>query len=167
MFPVRWIVAVVAVLAGFQMTAPPGVAGESGTLSFVRTYVKDYTTIEYAGTSVTGGTLEGVVSIVESSGGPFVAGARERVTCVVLAKRSDAGVDLESSCTATGESGDQWYTLSKRSSGGVESGGGGPGTLEIAGGTGAYEGVTGRCDYDVSYLADGWVSMTTHCTWQR
>ena len=162
MMPIRWIVPVVA--AGL-LAAAPVTAEEAGTLSFIRTYVQDYTTIDFAGGSVSGGSLDGVVAILESSSGPFVEGVRDRVTCIVLAKRSQGGIDLEAPCTATNASGDQWYTLSKRSSGDLEAGG--PGTLEILGGTGAFEGVTGACTYGVSYLEDGWVSMTTYCTWQR
>ena len=162
MMPIRWVVPAVA--AGF-LGAAPVAAGEAGTMSFIRTYVEDYATIDFAGGSVTGGSLDGVVTILESSGGPFVEGVRDRVTCLVVAKRSEGGIDLDAPCTATSASGDQWYTLSKRSSGDLEAGG--PGTLEILGGTGAFEGVTGACTYGVSYLEDGWVSMTTYCTWQR
>ena len=162
MTPIRWILSAVA--AGFLGAAPVG-AEETGTLSFTRTYVQDYATIDFAGGSVTGGSLDGVVTILESSGGPFVEDARHRVTCIVLAKRSQDDIDLEASCTATNASGEQWYTLSKRSSGNLETGG--PGTLEILGGTGAFEGVTGACTYGVSYLEGGWVSLTTDCTWQK
>ena len=70
-------------------------------------------------------------------------------------------------CETTAPSGDRWYTLSKRSAGDVEAGGGGPGTMEIVGGTGAFEGLSGSCTYDVSYLPDNWVVMIADCTWQR
>ena len=83
---------------------------------------------------------------------------------MVYIKRSEAGFDLEMPCETTAPSGDKWYTLSKRSEGDVEAGSGGPGTMEILGGTGAYEGIGGRCTYDVDYLPDNWVVMIADCT---
>ena len=153
--------------AGMLCAAHVATAEESGTLRIIRTYVQDYTTIDHAGGSVTGGPLEGTVTVLESSGGPFVAGAHQRITCVVYAKSTQAGIDLDAPCTMTAASGDTWYTHSKRRAGDVETGGGGPGTMEILGGTGVYEGIGGTCTYDVGYLPDNWVSMIADCTWQR
>ena len=53
--------------------------------------------------------------------------------CMTDGKRSGAGMDLESSCTMTGASGDQLYYLSKRSAGDVGAGGGGEGRTELMG----------------------------------
>ena len=39
--------------------------------------------------------------------------------------------------------------------------------MEIVGGTGAFEGVSGSCTHDVSYLPDDWVVMIADCIWQR
>ena len=94
-------------------------------------------------------------------------GTHERVTCVVYRGRSEAGVDLVAPCTMTTSSGDRWYTLSKRSAGDIEVDGGGAGRMEILGGTGIYEGVSGNCTYDVAYLPDNWVTMIADCTWRK
>ena len=153
--------------AGMLCAAHIAMAEESGTLRIIRTYVQDYTTIDHAGGSVTGGPLEGTVTVLESSGGPFVVGAHERITCVVYAKSTEAGIDLDAPCTMTAPSGDRWYTHSKRRAGDVEEGGGGSGSLDILGGTGVYEGISGTCTYDVGYLPDNWVSMIADCTWQK
>ena len=102
-----------------------------------------------------------------AAAGPFVEGTHDRATCVVYIKRSEAGFELEVPCETTAPSGDKWYTLSKRREGDVEAGSGGPGTMEILGGTGAYEGIGGSCTYDVDYLPDNWVVMIADCTWQR
>ncbi len=139
-------------------------AADEGSLRFLRTYVQDYTTIDHAGTQVTGGSLDGVVSIVDASDGPFVPGAHFRVTCIVSVVAGQE-FDLHAPCTAEDESGDEWYTVSRRGSGDIESGGGGG--LELVGGTGAFAGVTGSCAYDVSYLGDGWVALMADCAWQR
>ena len=167
MFLVSKIAAALAAGAGVLCAAHTAMAEESGSVRLIRTYVQDYTTINHADARVTGGTLEGVVTILESSGGPFVEGTHGRATCVVYIKRAEAGFDLEVPCETTAPSGDRWYTLSQRREGNVEAGSGGPGTMEILGGTGAYEGVSGSCTYDVDYLADNWVVMIADCTWQR
>ena len=156
-----------AAAAGFLCAAHPAAAGESGSVRLIRTYVQDYTTIDHADGSFTAGTLKGTVTVLRSSGGPFVEGAHDRITCVVYIARSEAGFALEVPCTTTAASGDRWYTLSKRSAGDIEAGGGGPGTMALLGGTGAYEGIGGSCTYDVDYLPDNWVVMIADCTWQR
>jgi len=152
--------------AGTLCLAHAATAEESGSIRLIRTYVQDYTTIVHADARYTGGPLEGSVTILESSGGPFVEGTHERITCLVYAKSTDAGIDLDAPCTMTAPSGDRWYTHSKRRAGTVETGGGGPGTMEILGGTGVYAGIGGSCTYDVGYLADGWVAMIVDCTWR-
>ena len=157
------LIAAGAILCGAQAA----LAEESGSVRLVRTYVQDYTTFDFDGGSMTGGTLEGVITVLQSSGGPFVEGTHERVTCLVHARRSGAGIDLEAPCTMTAPSGDEWYTVSRRTAGDVETGGGGPGTIEILGGTGAYAGLSGTCTYEVDYLPDDWVAMIADCTWQR
>ena len=108
--------------AGIMCAAHTATAEESGALRIVRTYVQDYTTIDHGGVRVTAGTLAGVATILQSSGGPFVEGTHDRATCVVYIKRSEAGFDLEVPCETTAPSGDKWYTLSKRSEGDVEAG---------------------------------------------
>ena len=162
--------AVVAALAGgvgLLCTAHPAGAEEGGDVRLIGTYAQDYTTIDHAGSSVTGGALEGVVTILQSSGGPFVEGAHERATCVVYIKRSEVGFDLEVPCEMVAPSGDRWYTLSARRTGDIEAGGGGPGKMKILGGTGPYEGLSGSCSYDVDYLPDDWLVMIADCTWQK
>ncbi len=56
MMLISWVVPAVA--AEF-LGAAPVAAEEAGTLSFIRTYVQDYATIDFAGGSVTGGSLDG------------------------------------------------------------------------------------------------------------
>ena len=64
--------------AGIMCVAHTAAAEESGSLRIIRTYVQDYTTIDHGGVRVTGGTLEGAVTILQSSGGPFVEGTGAR-----------------------------------------------------------------------------------------
>ena len=62
----------------------------------------------------------------------------------------------------TDTSGDQWLTVSKRSTGG-----GGGGMVELLGGTGKYAGITGSCSYTVKYLPDDWASVEMNREWSR
>lgn len=161
------IAAALVAATGLLCAAHVAAAEESGSVRLIRTYVQDYTTVDHDGVTYTAGTLEGVVTILESSGGPFVAGAHDSATCVAYVKRSEAGFDLEVPCEATAPSGDRWYTLSERRAGDIEAGGGGPGDMKIVGGTGAYAGMSGSCTYDVDYLPGDWVIMIADCTWQK
>ena len=158
-----------AVLAALAVlyAAPSAFAQESGSFSAIASYVRDFTTVEHAGGTYFGGSLEGSTTILASSGDPFVEGGHSLSTCVAFGKRSAAGVDLESACTIANASGDTLYLIAKRSAGDVEAGGGGQGQLELAGGTGVYAGLTGSCAYETNYLANNQVVTTTDCTWHR
>ena len=153
--------------AGMLSAAWAAAADEGGSFRIIRTFLQGYTTIEHGDVRYTGGPSEGSITVLESSGGPFVAGTHQRITCVVFARSTEAGIDLDAPCTVTAPSGDTWYSHSKRRSGNVETGGGGPGTLEILGGTGVYAGIGGSCTYEVGYLPDNWVATLADCTWQR
>ncbi len=145
----------------------PAVAQQSGSFELVETHVHDYTTLEHAGRTITAGSLEGAATVVRSSGGPFAEGGNWRVTCVVYAGRSDAGIDLEAPCTMTDESGDRVYLLAERREGDVAVGGGGRGVQRIVGGTGRYAGVTGDCPYTTSHLPDRWLVSQGTCNWRK
>ena len=158
--------AAVAALAAL-CAAPSAFAQESGSFSVVATYVRDFTSIEHADGVYFGGSMEGSTTTLASSGEPFVEGGHSLSTCVVLGKRSVAGLDLQSACTITSASGDTLYLTAERRAGDVEAGGGGQGELELAGGTGVYAGLAGRCAYQTDYLANNQVVTTTDCTWHR
>jgi len=142
-------------------------AEESGTYELIASEVHDYTTLEHAGRTITGGPLEGTASIVATSGGPFTDGADYRVTCVVYVKKSDAGLDLEAPCTMTDGAGDALYVLAERRAGDVAAGGGGRGNHRILGGTGKFSGIVGNCPYTTSYLPGKWIVTRAKCTWRR
>ena len=147
--------------------AQTAVAGESGSFELIETHVHDYTTLEHAGRTITAGPLQGTASVAAASGGPFSGGADYRSTCMVYAKKSDAGIDLESSCAMTDEAGDVLYLLAERRAGDVAAGGGGAGNQRILGGTGKYAGIVGDCPYRTSYLPGKWLVSRATCTWRR
>ena len=163
----RGIAAAVLAALGIICAAPAAFAQESGSFSVIATYVRDFTSIEHADGTYFGGSMEGSTTTLASSGAPFVEGGHSLSTCVVLGKRSAAGLDLQSACTITNASGDTLYLTAERRAGDVEAGSGGQGELELAGGTGVYAGLAGTCAYDTSYLANNQVVTTTDCSWHR
>ena len=163
----RGVAAAVMAGLGILCAAPGAFAQEGGSFSAVANYVRDFTSIEHADGTYFGGTLEGSTTTLASSGEPFVAGGSSLSTCVVFGKRAAAGLDLQTACTSTNASGDTLYLTAERRAGDVDAGGGGEGRIEIAGGTGAYAGVTGTCAYDTNYLENDQVVTKTDCIWHR
>ena len=67
------------ILASGMLYAAQAVAGgESGSFRYVASLVHDYTTLEHAGQTVTGGPLHGTFTVTGSSGGPFAEGQKRR-----------------------------------------------------------------------------------------
>ena len=163
----RGIAVALAAVIGGPCAAASAFGQESGSFSAIATYVRDFTTVEHADGAYFGGKLEGSTTILASSGDPFVEGGHGLATCVVFGKRSAADLDLQTACTSTNTAGDTLYLVAERRAGDVDAGGGGQGQLELAGGTGAYAGLTGSCAYETSYLANNQVVTTTDCTWYR
>ena len=159
--------ALVTFASGTLFAAQMAIAGESGTYEAVSSFVYDYTKFDFANQKIISGPLHGTETITKSSGGLFVVNESSVFVCVVYAKKSDAGMDLEAPCATTDASGDISFTLSKRSAGDIETGGGGDGRQEIVGGTGKYAGITGSCTFTVEYLTgDRAISINT-CEWQK
>ena len=90
------------------------------------------------------------------------------IRCLIYARSSkDKGVSLDAPCLLTDGDGDKLYAVAKRGTGDIQAGGGGEGGSELIGGTGKYEGITGSCAYDTSYLPSGHVVTIADCTWKR
>ena len=156
------------VLVGLLCTTHSIHAGEGGSFSMITSWVHDYETIERPGRAVTVGTLEGIMTILESSHSPFMAGEHSVSKCLVYAKRSEDKHSLEAHCTLTDASNDKFHMGARRHEGDTEAGGGGAGVWKFLGGTGKYAGVSGTCEYIVEYLAENWtVNTARHCKWHR
>jgi len=140
---------------------------KSGTYDFVLSAVTDFTAVKQLDHVVRAGTLDGTVTIIKSSGGPFEAGSSGTLSGLLYLKKSAAGIDLESPGAITDSAGDTWYSVARRSAGDQAVGGGGAGLQEISGGTGKYEGITGTCEYIVDYLPDSKIVTQSTCQWQR
>ena len=149
-----------------MMAAQAVVAEESGSYRSLRSYRHDYITVDHGGRTFTGGTLKGTMTIIESSGGPFVEGANSYSECLGFSRNSVDGIYVEAPCTDTDTSGDLMYTRAVRNEGdiGVV---GGEGVWELLGGTGNYEGIAGSCSYRIEYLQGGVAVVHADCTWRR
>lgn len=164
----RLIVATLAVVVSLPLfSVRTAVAEESGSVTALYSLVRNYTTIEHAGGKVTGGTLAGTSTVLESSGAPFVEGANSNVDCVTYVRMSEAGIDLKAPCLIVDADGDRMFTMSMRETGDIQDGGGGLGRAEFMGGTGKYAGISGSCSYDTEYMPDNRVVTSARCDWKK
>lgn len=144
-------------------------AGDGGKFTMLLTASHNYAVVEHAEGTVFGGGLEGVATIIASTGGPFVKDSHVYVACVVYGKRRSAGFQLENSCTVTdaNDKAHRFYTLGARRAGTASQGGGGDGEFKIVGGTGRFAGVEANCLYDATYLAGNRNVTSLACEWSR
>ncbi len=163
----RVMAVALASVVGVLGTTPTLAVGESGTFSVLRSYVRDYATLEHAAGTISTGVLEGTVTTLTSSGEPFTQGEHSLIRCLFYAISTADGVNLEAPCTTTDRSGERWFTLSQRNAGDTATGGGGEGRWELMGGTGKYVGVTGTCSYKTFYLTQDRVVTEGRCAWER
>lgn len=140
---------------------------ESGTYESVVSLTTDYTKSERGDETITGGSSSGTSTIIKSSGGLFVEGSSSLFGCIVFAKKSAAGMDLEAPCTSTDPSGEKIFSIARRKVGDVNPGGGGVGKSEMQGGTGKYAGLTGSCTYKVEILPGNHLVSISKCQWQK
>jgi hypothetical protein len=140
---------------------------ESGTYESVVSLTTDYVRSEHGDETVTGGSSNGTSTIIKSSGGPFAEGSSSLFGCIVYAKKTAAGMDLEAPCTSTDSSGDKIFSVARRKVGDVTPGGGGTGKSETQGGTGKFAGLTGSCTYKVDILSANRLVTISKCQWQR
>lgn len=151
---------------GVVIAVQSAIAKENGSFRMLMSGVTDYASIDHAGAKVTGGSLKGTVTVLQSSGGLFAEGATHLLTCVVYATVSETDTDVRAACTVTDASGDNWFALAQRRAGEIREGGGG-GRWELVGGTGKYSGLSGNCPYEVEYLPGNRLISTGKCTWKR
>ena len=139
---------------------------ESGEFVSVSTYRANYTVVNHGGTRIMAGSLRGKLTIIESSGGPFVLGATYPTSCAAYIKEVGQVInDIEAPCTMTNFNGDTLYMMATKNV--VES----SGTFNLLGGTGVYDGLTGTCnlaDYTaIEYLVNDRAAITLSCNWTK
>ena len=151
----------------FVQSASADHHAKSGSFEYVLSAVTDFVAVEQLDHVVRAGTLDGTVTIIKSSGGPFEEGSSGTLAGILYLKKSPSGIDLESPGVITDSSGDKWYAVARRSAGDQAVGGGGSGRQEIAGGTGKYESINGICEYVVDYLPENKIVSRSTCQWQK
>jgi len=154
-------------LLSVSFAAPQLSMADSGTYESVTSLVTNYIKSERGDETVTGGSSSGTTTFTKSSGGMFSEGSSSLFDCIIFAKRSASGIDLEAPCTQTDPSGDKLFSIAKRRTGDVTSGTSGEGTSELTGGTGKFAGLTGKCNYKVDYLAGNRLVSIARCQWQK
>ena len=108
-------------------------AAESGTYESVASLVTSYAKSERGDETVIGGSSSGTSTVTRSSGALFKEGTSSLMECIVFAKKSAAGMDMEAPCTNTSSAGDKMFTVAKRKVGDVTAGSTGEGKSEITG----------------------------------
>jgi hypothetical protein len=149
------------------LVVPTVCLAESGTYEQVWSLLANYTKSERGSETVTGGSSSGTATIVKSSGGLFTEGASDVAECILFAKKSAAGLDLEAPCSTTSPAGDKIFSVAIRKIGDVTPGSTGTGKSHIAGGTGKFSGITGDCTYKVENLPPNHIVSMVKCEWQK
>ena len=142
-------------------------AGEKGTFDFVQSIsITNQMAIEQVDHKMIGIVGSGTMTISKSDGGPFEEGSSATVSVIAYIKQTNDGMNLESPIVVEDASGDKLFMVMRRSTGTFDTGGGGQGRAELAGGTGKFLGLTGSCPYEVTFLEGGNVVVrATQCDW--
>jgi hypothetical protein len=154
-------------LAAISLLAAQGAFADNGSYEAVTSLTTDYARFEQGDVTVTGGSSSGTQTIIKSTGGLFPERSSTLFACIVYAKKSAGGLDLEASCNSTDSSGDKVFSLARRRVGDVTPGGGWTGSSALQGGTGKFAGITGSCEYKVDVLSANRLVTFARCQWQK
>jgi hypothetical protein len=139
----------------------------SGTAELLLSGVRSLTVVDMGDMNVTAGGASGTLTIVRGSAEPFSGNVSGAVQCVIFAKKSSGGFDLEADCAASFSPEDKLFLVFKRKTGDLAAGTAAEGIEQIAGGTGKFAGVSGECRYVVENFPANWSVTTSKCQWQR
>jgi hypothetical protein len=153
------------VAAGLLSLGSAPCRAETGTADIVLAAISNVYTVQMADTTVTARGGNGTVTVVRSSGAPFVEGASATVQYASFSKKTPSGFELEADGVATFSSEDTLLLLFKRQSGDLAAGTSGEGTLYLTGGSGHFAGVDGQCKYKVDNLPGNWNVTIAKCEW--
>ncbi len=102
--------------------------------------------------TVTGGQIAGAYTVTQSTSDVLVEGSVLNKRCVFFIEEKPGGVDSIGRCEVKDSSGDEFYTLIRRTRGNLTEGG--LGEMEILGGTGKYETFETKCSYRETFFPD-------------
>ncbi len=142
-------------------------AEEAGSYSQIAFLITDYTRMDHVEAPVIFGPSEGAAVITATSGPPFPEGGHSLVKCLTVGRQFPDKLDIEAVCTTTASSGDKLFLSAERQTSGSDSSADGIGKLEILGGTGAFDGMSGSCDYTIKNLRSNWQVSQLDCSWQQ
>lgn len=138
---------------------------DRGTVDIVLAAVSNVYSVQMEETTVTARGGSGTITFIHSSGAPFVEGTSATVQYASFSKKTPSGFELEADGVATFSSGDTLLLVFKRQSGDLAAGTSGDGTLQLAGGSGRFAGVSGQCTYKVDNLPANWNVTIAKCEW--
>ena len=142
---------------------------EKGSYDLVYVGTHNLNTVNTPNGTVTGGQLDGIFTVTNSSGKLYSNGDNGKSTCIILSKKNNEknNSDLEAFCeTIDLKSGDKTFSYNVRKEGTVESGSKGKGKQTIIGGTGRFKGITGVCNYTVKYLPEKKLTTVGTCDYK-
>ena len=85
---------------------------------------------------------------------------------IIYVERVGDRVTLKGRYRYIDNDGDQFHGLIRRNQGTIKAAGAsGNGISVISGGTGKYEGIRGKCPYDVFYKPQGYMVVPAKCSW--
>lgn len=85
---------------------------------------------------------------------------------IIYVERVGDSVTLKGRYRYIDNDGDQFHGLIRRNQGTIKAAGAsGNGISVISGGTGKYEGIRGKCPYDVFYKPQGYMVVPSKCSW--
>jgi hypothetical protein len=135
----------------------------SGTVDFSVSANSNVYAIEIGDTTVTARGGNGTVTIIHSSGRPFVEGASATVQYASFSKKTPSGLELEADAVATFSSEDTLLMHFVRRP--ADPGTSGEGTLHLTGGSGRFAGVSGQCKFKMDDLPSEWNVTVAKCQW--
>jgi hypothetical protein len=151
------------VAAALVCLTPAPVHAQSGTMDLILSAAANVYAVQMGDTTVMAEGGNGTVAIVHSSGRPFVEGARATLQFAGFSKQTPSGLDLEADALATFAPDDTLLLLFTHRSG--DPGPPDEGTVELAGGSGRFAGVSGQCKYRMDDRPGEWHVTIAKCPW--
>lgn len=144
-------VAVAAVMGCHSAQAQDAEGEEQPRVRIVSEMRHQYFEFPFLDGSVVGGRVEGTYTVVESALPLMAEGATGDIICLTQAVTLSGRLGIIAPCTMTVSNGNTWSVIAARVAGDIGTGGGGVGEINIAGGTGAFAGISGNGLYDAKY----------------
>ena len=111
--------------------------------------------------AASGGT--GTLTVIHSSGRPFVEGAAAAFQLAAFSKKTPSGLEVEADVLANFTADDTLLLVFERRADDL-----GPldeGQLHLAGGSGRFAGLNGHCGYRMDNRPGQWNAIVSNCQW--